>query len=323
MSKYTTELRYICEQKAGLDDSKGYNSIAETIEAARPQIFSFDYPIFDNTYKPVLETKILKHYYTREIGEETFGLWQLRLDTRLNEIMPYYNQMYNSELLEFNPLYDVDLTTNRSANTNRTDNEAENGSFSETGSRDVASTISENKTRDVSETISETIAHDVTVNTDIVDNTTQNTTNAENADDWNEYSDTPQGGLSGIENHTYLTNATHDTHAGTSTQGVSVANTVDNDVVTDEDTTRSLASTIDEDNTLSNASNVDEDTSRSGSNTKQRALTLTNTEQYIEHVTGKRGGASFAGMLMEFRQTFLNIDMMIINELSDLFMNLW
>ena len=31
----------------------------------------------------------------------------------------------------------------------------------------------------------------------------------------------------------------------------------------------------------------------------------------------------YSEMLNEFRSTFLNVDMMVINELNDLFMNLW
>ena len=71
MSKYTTEVRFICEHYAGLDESEGYANVEEIIERARPKVFDFDYPIFDSSYKPILETKILKHYYTREIGFET------------------------------------------------------------------------------------------------------------------------------------------------------------------------------------------------------------------------------------------------------------
>ena len=47
------------------------------------------------------------------------------------------------------------------------------------------------------------------------------------------------------------------------------------------------------------------------------------TEDYIQTVTGKAQGGSFSKMLKEFRETFLNIDMMIINDLSDLFFNLY
>ena len=109
MSKYTTELRFICETEAGLSESVGYNDTAQVIATARPKIFSFDYPIFDAAYKPTLETKIIRHFYTREIALETYGLWKLKLEAKMNEIMPYYNQLYKSELLEFNPLYDTDI----------------------------------------------------------------------------------------------------------------------------------------------------------------------------------------------------------------------
>ena len=56
MSKYTTELRYICEHESGLEESKGYNDVEEIIENARTKIFNFSYPIYDESYKPFLET---------------------------------------------------------------------------------------------------------------------------------------------------------------------------------------------------------------------------------------------------------------------------
>lgn len=118
MSKYTTEVRYICESSAGLKKSGGYNSVKEIIAKAIPKIFDFDFPIYDEAYRTVLETKILKHYYTREIGQETIGLWKLRLDTKLNEIMPYYNKLYESALLEYNPLYTVNMTRDHNVNAN-------------------------------------------------------------------------------------------------------------------------------------------------------------------------------------------------------------
>ena len=34
MSKYTTEVRYICEHYAGYDESKDFTSVAEIIEKA-------------------------------------------------------------------------------------------------------------------------------------------------------------------------------------------------------------------------------------------------------------------------------------------------
>lgn len=55
-----------------------------------------------------LNTKILNYYRFREIGQETFGRWLFELKTALEEIMPYYNQLYYSADQDFNPIYNVD-----------------------------------------------------------------------------------------------------------------------------------------------------------------------------------------------------------------------
>lgn len=125
MAKYTTSVRSICEVNSGLDESKGQANVNDIIANSRDKIFDFTYPIYDENYRPVLESKILKHYYTREICAETVGRWKLFLDARMNEIMPYYNKLYESELLRFNPLYDVDYT--------RTSNRVGNQTGAESG----------------------------------------------------------------------------------------------------------------------------------------------------------------------------------------------
>lgn len=55
-----------------------------------------------------LNNKILNHYRFQEIGQETFGRWLFELKTALNEIMPYYNQLFYSADQDFNPIYNVD-----------------------------------------------------------------------------------------------------------------------------------------------------------------------------------------------------------------------
>ena len=130
MSMYTTELRYICETMTdepleNFDNLKGVRRIDAIIDSSKGNIFDFDYPIFDEAYRGVLEKKIIRHYYTREIGAETFGLFQLYLSDKMNEIMPYYNQLYASELLSKNisPLtnsgyYQTDNTNHRGEDVN-------------------------------------------------------------------------------------------------------------------------------------------------------------------------------------------------------------
>lgn len=142
MSKYTTELRYICESLAGYDESQGFDEVDAILRKSAPLVFSFNYPIFDSAYKLPLEMKILRHFYTREISEETYGLWKLRLQAKMNEIMPYYNQLYRTETLDFNPLYDVDYTREytKESNGEHANTEAESATNSENTSGSLSQT---------------------------------------------------------------------------------------------------------------------------------------------------------------------------------------
>lgn len=89
MSEYTTQLRWFVE----MHSSTG-KPITERIKEALPSIFDFSYPIFDIEYATILETNIIRHYYMDEIAHETFQLWKLRLEDKMNLIMPKYNGIY-------------------------------------------------------------------------------------------------------------------------------------------------------------------------------------------------------------------------------------
>lgn len=291
MSKYTTEVRFICETAAGCTESVGYDLVEQTIQKAIPKVFNFDFPIFDDSYRNVLCTKILKHYYTREICEETVGLWKLRLNTRLNEIMPYYNQLYKSELLEFNPFYDVDITTKNDGN------KTENTSVSESGTEDKSGSGDSSRESNDSSTTKNTATNAFTNNSTTTNNDTQKDL----------YSDTPQGSLKNVENEAYLTNArkiaNNKSEVGTNTgSGNGTDNTEYKDTFSEE-----------------NSNSYTENTSRS----KNGSTNLTSTDAYIQTVKGKNGGASYSKLLDEFRKTFINIDMQIIENLNDLFFGLW
>lgn len=253
MSKYTTEVRFICENSAGLSESEGADNVDSILDKCWNKVFNFDFPIFDENYRQVLCRKILKHYYTREIAHETVGRWKLALNAKLNEIMPYYNQLYKSELLEFNPFYDVDLTRSRegSGTSNRTSNNTETNSGT---SKNVSSGSS-------------------TSNTDTL----------------NRFSDTPQNSMD--------------------TQGI--ADSVPLTTVTK----------VNEDNTTTNESTdtLTRNDNKTGSGTEN----INNTDKYIETVKGKQGTENYSSLLKKFRETFLNIDMMIIEDCSDCFFTLW
>lgn len=335
MSKYTTQVRFICETAAGLSESEGQASVKQIIAAAIPSVFDFDFPIFDESYRNVLETKILKHYYTREIGLETVGLWKLKLDTKLNEIMPFYNQLYKSELIEFNPMYDVDLTRdhtlNRSEQTEQTGTETADAT--KNGTVDTKTSGTKTGTSRENIDVSENQETDQNSKSDTDIKNTTGSTSEETATGtkthYDKYSDTPQGSLQNVQNDTYLTNARmvndNDTQTGKTT--VSGSDTSTGSTTADTSTTtNSTSETTHTGNTTDETSGTQNTTSEG---TEKRNATqtankeLTSLDDYLEHVKGKNGGVSYSAMLNEFRTTFLNIDMQVINELSDLFMNLW
>lgn len=236
MSKYTTEVRFICESLSGLEESKGFSDIDTIIANSWDKIFTTTQVVFTvPEYKAHICKKILKHYYTREIGAETVGLWKLWMNERLETIYQYYDQLYQSTLIQFDPMKDVNYTRTllRDLDNTGTASGSNSGSNSETTG---------NTHRDL-------------------------------------YSDTPQGAITGLENENYLTNARKVTDAGT----------------------------------------------LSGTNSGQfSSATTDNTDENItETIIGKRNGTSYSKLLQEFRDTIINLDMMIIDEFKDLFFGLW
>ena len=327
MNKYTTEVRFICEEAAGLTSSVGYLGVNDVINTALPKVFNFDFPIFDEAYRPIPEKKILKHYYTREIGLETVGLWKLFLDTKLNEIMPYYNQLYKSELISFNPMYDVDLT--RDHQLKRLEDIKETGTQESDTNRNGTLDTTANKTGTTHDT-SLTTDHG-TANQDISNQKTVHGTNEDTTDvtttvsHVDKFSDTPQGALDGLKNDTYMSEARIVDDTNTSKTIVS-----GNDDINENNTGNTTTETDATSDTTSDGRTTQNETVNTTNTDKENRVATQNTnknlnsiDDYIEHVTGKTSGVSYSKLLNEFRETFLNIDMLIINDLSDLFMNLW
>lgn len=79
------------------DTTKLTVELGEIIEAG-VNIWDFDYPCFyTGEAKTKFEKKITDHFYFRQIGQETTGRWLHMFRSRMREIMPYYNQLYESE----------------------------------------------------------------------------------------------------------------------------------------------------------------------------------------------------------------------------------
>lgn len=62
------------------------------------------YPIFDEGYRKILNGKIIDEYYNQEIGTETIDNFTLIIRKKMDQIMPYFNQLYKSTQIEYDAL---------------------------------------------------------------------------------------------------------------------------------------------------------------------------------------------------------------------------
>lgn len=198
-----------------------------TIKTLIDNNFNFkmdSYPIFDENYRNTLNQNILYHYYENEIGFETASLFRFYLNQKLNEIMPYYNELYKVQ----KKLIDENLLLN---NVNLTEQ-----------------LIGSNKTETSS--------------------TSQSSNNAKNL-----FQDTPQGQISqtDIDNQTWATNLTL------------------------------------------NKNKIEDESNATGSG----------TNEYLKTIIGNNGGKFNIDILNDIKNNLINIDLMIINELNDLFMGIF
>ena len=280
MSKYTTEVRYILEHDAGYDESKGLSKVDEIIDSAWDKTFATGEgaPIIGSAmYYEDICKKILKHYYFKEIGAETVALWKMWMQTKVSEIADYYTKLYASMglLTIENALKDVNYSKTHMGSDSEQGQKATTDNLSTSEQDNTYGNFSNSKTNTGTQTDSGT------------------------SSEVNKFSETPQGGLTGLQNDTYLTDARmiNGTKGNTRTDNLS------------ESVTNSHADTTNK--TGSQARTINDSQNKSSSN------------QFTEQVQGKWGGRTYAELLKQYRETLFNLDVMIIGEFKDLFMNIW
>lgn len=108
MSKYTIKLKTICDLYG-----------RDTVESYFKNYCVYDYLTKDEVNvinsrgtwnKDKLARKIVNHYYMREIGFETIGLFKLYAENMMNELMEEYLPLIYSSSIKYDPLVNVDYT---------------------------------------------------------------------------------------------------------------------------------------------------------------------------------------------------------------------
>lgn len=338
MARYTTQVRTICETVAGLNDSVRYTDVETVLNDSWDKIFTA-FPIYDEAHRADLCKKILRHYYMDEIAFETYGLWQLAINTKLVEIMPQYNSLYKASAEIINPLYNKSLSRQYDGTSKGTNKDTRTDNLTDTASATTTATVTDMRTDNLTDTNGgSVVTKSDSKRTDalkaVTDNTSKSTTTSSasnNSSNDSFTSDTPQGSLSDVKAGKYMTNASIGTSTG-STSGNDKNDTTAKNTVNNTGTVSNTGTdTVTDSHTLTKTGTVKNDST--SITTSDSALSKTGTvvndgidsrtDAHTETVTGYEGSATYAELLKKYSDAIINIDMMIINDLSTMFMQIW
>lgn len=263
------------------------------IDEGKKHLFDFDYEIFDESYRGVFEDHFIKEFYMEEIGQETIEQFKMRLEIWLLVNMPFYNKMFESELLKFDPLTNTSIDTSYTKVSDNTKDRNEGVIQDTTGKNTSVGHSDSSATSNGTENAS-------------VDDTT---TNNEEKFDRNISQDTPQDRLNlttedGRGVIEYASKINEDFQTGKNTQ---------NKETTRNTTTNDQATNVVDSNSTDNFS------SNTGSETIENQK-INSVEDYIEHRKGKVGTTDYSDMLRKYRQSFLRIEKQMFQEMQELFM---
>lgn len=99
--------------------------ISNLAKEGRTTFFDFDYPLTNNITKEQFETMILNNFITRRIGFDTLTTFKIKLNVKLNSIMPKYNKMFDA-LENWNIFNDGEVTTETGTDERQTTNTTQN-----------------------------------------------------------------------------------------------------------------------------------------------------------------------------------------------------
>ena len=276
MASYTMELRTYIEAWSQYDTRP--LTTAEKIEIGRKKLFDFNYPFFDPDYKAVFETNFIRQFYMTEIGFETEEYFKFQLETWLRINMTYFNKMFESELLEYNPLFNTDFTEDSNRKNDK-------------GKKDV---------RDTTQTANTTGNTSGVSSSDVTSSGTSDGTGTQDNFNRKLDSDNPDSRLAitvndGEGSIAYASSIEENTENNASTSHNESSGESHSDSTDKVDTTTN--STADQNDVLT--SDINE------------------VEDYLNHKVGKAGSVSYPQLVKEYRESLLRIEQTIFSEMRN------
>lgn len=275
------------------------------------ELFDFEYQFDDLKFKQQIEQSVIDYYYSYEIGTETPDEFKRRFQAKWLSFIDYYNQLYNTTLLTYDPLINYKLAEAldqlATANTiqDSTSNTTASGMTDTEGTENTTQTNSSDSTR----------TDNLTAQSDSTrtDNTTSNTVDSTDGSGNEKTSDYPQQAIAGGD---FL-----EGEKVTSTSSDGESTTTNTGKVTNSDTTVNTGtqgtvtnSNGDSTSTHSTASSSEDSSSTTGKLTSEGTNNI-NYEKTIEGITG----TSYQDLIAKERQNLLRLIPAIIGELKPLF----
>lgn len=329
MAEYTVELRKI-------------------VESGIP-IFDFPYPFYDETKRKEFEEKFIKHFYFREIGCETVDRFKWFLADKMNVVFPFYNELFKTALIEYDKLYNYDMSETYTRNI---ESNQKGGGVSSTVGRFTGEQDTESKQNKTVDTVgtSDTIGSDTEKETGTSETNTEGTSNtttsetangnaskSSNSDVRKKFLDTPQG-LTDLTDSKYLTSLNQDTATATETGNDSRTTNGSNDnettgkSSTESERNNSRNSSIEQDTTgkETTADNIassvrDEQKTTQDNNTRS----YNQGEQKESYTLTRKGnigvqtGSDMIEKHIDLQKKLSKIEAMFFAECEDLFMLVW
>ena len=256
-------------------------------------VFTFDYEFYSDNLKDkeTFEKLFISHFYFREIGFETPERFKMKLQAKLNLIMPYYRQL---ALTEWDKVKSVEqMMTSKNLTETTSHEQTLSGTSKNTGTSSSSINQTSEGTTTNTDTSSSSISQSTSGNNQSTLSQSSKESRLENGVSSVSLSDGYLTGVNESSQSTTDTNSSETTQSGTNTSSTSLTN---NNESTQSGTAEEQATT----------------------NTNQ---TITDTTTFTSK--GDIGVQTPAYAITEWRKVIINLNQMIINECEDLFMKLY